>query len=779
MRTSSFRLMTTALLAVCCSQNELAAAEGFAEKIQPILAEHCLACHGPDEAQRQADLRLDDERSAKEHVIVPSDAGASELMVRIMSDDPDLKMPPDDFGKPLTAEQIELLREWIDGGAEWSRHWAFEAVVQPAVPDSGGDWARNEIDRFVHQRLMQAELSPSPPAEPEVLIRRVYLDLIGLPPTPEQVQRFLQEESPAAWEQVVDELLASDHYGERMAVQWLDGARYADTNGFQNDFYRRQWPWRDWVIRAFNDNMPYDRFVIEQLAGDLLPEATDTQRVATGFNRNNHSVTEGGSIEEEWFTENVIDRVETTSSVFLALTMGCGRCHSHKYDPITQKDFYRFYAFFGNVNEKGFYQETRGNVGPQVTLATEEHRQRLEEFNARIRDIRERMETTDADLKDELEAARKERDEYRKSTIPTVMVMEDRPEMRPAYLLRRGEYNAPDKSEELWPAVPAFLPQMAEDGPQNRLGLAEWMVRRDNPLVARVIVNRLWARLFGRGIVTTLDNFGVQSSPPSHPQLLDWLAADFMDNGWDLKRLQRQMVLSSTYRQSSARSADDTDPDNVLLARASRFRLPAETIRDNALAISGLLRHQIGGPSVRPYQPDGLWMELAGGANDGPYKVDGPEGLYRKSLYTYRKRTVSHPTLSTFDAPNWEICTVSRATTNTPLQALALLNDVTYVEAGRRLAERIFKETNGDTAARLRRAWRLATCRDPDEQRLERLTQALERYRTHFSEHPEAAQEYLSNGASPVDESLDPAEYAAWSMVAATILNLDEVITRE
>lgn len=750
----------------------------FAQRIRPILAENCFACHGPDENHREGDLRLDDETAAKDHAIVAGSSAESEVFARITSDDPDLVMPPADSGKSLTQEEIELLRQWIDDGAKWSGHWAFESVAKPAVPDAGADWVRNEIDRFTYQRMATAGLHPSAVAEPEVLVRRLYLDLIGLPPTREQARSFLDDPSDDAYERVVDELLASEHYGERMAVYWLDGARYADTNGFQNDFYRRQWPWRDWVIQAFNDNMPYDQFVTEQLAGDLLPEATDRQRIATGFCRNNHSVTEGGSIEAEWFVENVIDRVETTSNVFLGLTMGCARCHSHKYDPITQKDFYRFFAFFSNVNEKGFYQETRGNVGPQVTLATEEHERQLDEFDRRIAEIEEQAADSGEDMKEELKAVRKERQEYKK-TIPTVMVMEDKAEMSPAYLLNRGQYNAPDKSEELWPAVPEFLPAMPQDAPKSRLGLAEWMVSADNPLVSRVMVNRVWANLFGRGIVASLDNFGVQSDPPSHPQLLDWLAADFMDSGWDLKRLQKQLVMSSTYRQSSDRHADGADKDNLLLSRGSRFRLPAEVIRDNALSISGLLRHHIGGPSVRPYQPDGLWMELAGGANDGPYKADGPEGMYRKSLYTYRKRTVSHPTLSTFDAPNWETCTVSRATTNTPLQALALLNDVTYVEAGRKLGERMMQEAEGDVGQRVAWAWTLATCRPPSAQKVDVLTQAFHRYQQHFAANEQATTEYLANGISDVDESLAPADLAAYSLVASTILNLDEVITRE
>ena len=1044
MRSSSCLAATLASITALSLLGKVSADVGFALQIRPILADNCFACHGPDKNHRQADLRLDQEESATESVIIPGNAADSELVARITSDDHDMLMPPLDSGKSLTPEEIELLKQWIIEGAAWSGHWAFERLRRPEVPVvPRADWSRNEIDRFVQQGVNRAGLTTSPEADHTTHIRRLHLDLIGLPPSPERVREFITDDSEDAYETLVDELLASDHYGERMAIDWLDGARYADTNGFQNDFFRVQWLWRDWVISAFNRNMPYDQFVVEQLAGDLLPNPDDLQVIATGFNRNNHAVTEAGSIEEEWFIENVIDRVETTSTVFLGLTMGCARCHSHKYDPISQTDFYRFFAFFSNVDEKGVYTEMRGNVGAQVFRPSEENRKEIAGFEGRISDIEKQlaeldtnkqqhlssfraeilesakqhaedryfqsfravpadeeirasddakeapmpslfdtafrfggdagqvvseertfhadqpfswsawiypeaegaifsrmddaanfrgfsarvlgdgrlkidlidrwpgnslavetkkpvpfnawqhvaatcdgsgkaaglkiyvggrtaplkkphdslqeaasfqtdqplrlgsrpgsasfrgmisrfgiddreltadqitaarqqdlaellteftveqllepetsefpgragvvaettMELLQADKKADLAAAKAKLNQYKKKSVPAVMVMKDRDEMRPAYLLNRGQYDAPEKSQELYPAVPEFLPPLPDEAPQNRLGLAQWMVSRDNPLVARVIVNRIWAKFFGRGIVSSLDNFGMQSSPPSHPELLDWLAIDFIENGWDLKHLQKQIVMSSTYRQSSDRGVDSySDPGNQLLTRASRFRLPAELIRDNVLAVSGLLQHKIGGPSVKPYQPDGLWQELAGAGNDGPYKVDGPDGLYRKSLYTYRKRTVSHPTLSTFDAPNWERCSVYRARTNTPLQALALLNDTTYVEAGRKLAERMMVEASGDVGNRIAWAWSLATCREPGEKRLGVMTSAFGRYRKHFTEHPDEASQYLTNGVSKADESLNPVDLAAYSLVAATLLNLDEVITRE
>ena len=1030
-----------AAVTMLCLPATVSADIDFAQQIRPILAENCFVCHGPDDNQRKADLRLDEETSDKDFVIIPGNASDSELFVRIASDDESMVMPPPHTGKSLSDEQIDLLRRWMDEGAAWSGHWAFESLRKPEFPEIAvADGTYCEIDRFVLRRLRQAGLSPSPEADRATLVRRLHLDLTGLPATRERAGTFIEDDLPNAWEKLVDELLASEHYGERMAVAWLDGARYADTNGFQNDFFRVQWLWRDWVIAAFNQNMPYDQFVVEQIAGDLLPSPSNSQLIATGFNRNNHTVTESGSIEEEWFIENAIDRVETTSTMFLGLTMGCTRCHSHKYDPITQTDFYRLLAFFNSVDEKGVYTEQRGNVGPQVSVPSKENRRQIAEFEAQISNIEnqlaemsenkqvflssfrkrilesakqhaeeqyferlrmvppeplqdlshetvrpnlfptafqfsgagghffredllfgadqsfswsawiypeaegaifstmageadlrgldalvlkdgrlkihlidtwpdnalaaetrspirfgawqyvaatwdgsgsadglkifvdgrqspqkrpqdtlektasfqtgqplrlggrpgvpsftgmisrfridERALTADqilaahhadiaelltdfgelkllaptadesshrsvviggyltelmkAEKKAELGTAKSKLEQYRKKDVPSVMVMRDRGKMRPTYRLDRGQYDAPDKSRQLFPAVPAFLPQLREDAPQNRLGLAQWLVSRDNPLVARVIVNRIWAKFFGQGIVSTLDNFGMQSSPPSHPKLIDWLAVDFIENGWDLKRLQKQIVMSNTYRSSSERSANSgIGPDNRLLARGSRFRLSAELIRDNALALSGLLRHRIGGPSVKPYQPAGLWQELAGGANDGPYKVDGPGGLYRKSLYTYRKRTVSHPTLSTFDAPAWETCTVRRARTNTPLQALALLNDTTYVEAGRKLAERMMVEAEGDVRERIVWAWSLATCRLPGQHRLNILTSAFKRYRTHFTEHPEEASQYLAIGVWKPDESLDPVNLAAYALVASTLLNLDEVITRE
>ncbi len=764
----------------------------FTEDIQPLLAENCFACHGPDAAHREGELRLDEEAAAKDHVIVPGDPAASELMNRITTDDADLRMPPASSGKSLKPEQIRLIERWISEGAEWSQHWAFVAPKPQQPPSAGLHWARTPVDHFVFQRMAEHGLTPSLEADRRTLLRRVYLDLIGLPPTPEDLDRFLADTSDDAYEKVVDKLLADPHYGERVTIDWLDAARYADTNGYQNDFYRSMWPWRDWVIKALNDNLPYDQFILQQMAGDMLENPTQDQLIATGFSRNHRMVTEGGSIEEEWAVENVVDRVETTSTTLLGLTMGCSRCHDHKYDPITQKEFYEFFAFFNNVDEKGVYIETRGNVPPLIQVPTAENIAKLKEFDDSIADLEQLLAKAQADATDpksddaaikdltqRLETARKERGDYDKS-VQTTMIMRDRAEYRPTYLLRRGQYNLQDTSQELWPAIPGCLPPMKADQPKNRLGLARWLIDRDNPLVARVAVNHVWKRLFGKGLFSA-DNVGVQGTPPSHPLLLDWLAIHFVDSGWDLKGLHKLIVMSATYRQKSDYTADllANDPENRWLARGARFRLPAELIRDNALAVSGLLNPAIGGPSARPYQPAGLWEELAGGANDGPYKPDTGDGLYRRSLYTYRKRTVSHPTLSTFDAPSWEICQVKRGRTNTPLQSLALLNDVTYVEAARQLATRMI-HTGGDTSeSRITRGFRLALLREPTAEELAQLVGSFDEYSAYYEKEPAAASELIRIGDSAVAEDIPASHLAAMTAIASVLLNLDETMTRE
>lgn len=1059
-----------ALAAALCVLGVAKGEEGgsvFSLAVRPILSEKCFNCHGPDGENRAADLRLDTAEGVR--AAFGGGLDTSEAWRRITSADEGEVMPPPETHKPLSDQEKEVLSEWITSGAAWSPHWAF---VRPTRPNPPLEYAAHPVDSFIRQRLEREGLKPSQRASREKLIRRVTFDLHGLPPTLEEIDAFVEDTSPDAWERVISRLFASPRYGEKMAVMWLDGARYADTNGYQNDFRRTMWPWRDWVIDAFNRNISYDRFAIEQIAGDLLPEASREQRLATAFNRNHRSVTEAGSIAQEWLVENVVDRVETTSSVFLGLTMGCARCHDHKYDPISQEDFYSFFAFFHSIDEEGFYDEVPGNVGPtvdcgseldraelqrleaQVTLETQsvaelrsatlaaarkwraesplpgaisaasavrldgapfaavvegervvsheeggpppevepsflgnvaafsggrwlgyrgvfnpqsdrpftltawvkrrgggailskmddlqenrgvdwmldgEHRlavhlidrwpssalkvttqQPLPEnvwthvavtydgsskaagllvylgaeqqptnvdndslagpvatdqpfrigrrstgtdFHGVVGRLRvfERVLTLDelrqviardlhgshafgadapasvptaisttagpgpqeaspeqsqmlAEHEEDLlkqfsvgvapgveggyaqgvgrlEAAKKRAEGFRRE-IPTCMVLKERSEPRETYVLIRGQYDKPDKSRRVTAAIPGFLGVLPLPPQQKapRLALAEWVASRENPLTARVAVNRLWGLLFKSGLVKTEDNFGVQCEAPSHPELLDWLAVELIDSGWDLRHVLRIILTSETYQQSTAATPESylSDPDNRLLSRGPRRRLQAEFIRDQALRVSGLLDARIGGPSVYPYQPEGLWEELAGGAGTGPYKQSTGPDLYRRSLYTYRKRSVPHPTTSVFDAPSFEVCSIRRATTNTPLQALALLNDVTYVEAARKLGERMILEGGESPSDRLAYGFRLATSRRPSQGEIDQLLKTLTDQRAHFASAEGRAAEYLAVGDSAINASLDQNELSAYAMVGSLLLNLDESITTE
>jgi hypothetical protein len=772
----------------------------FTRDILPILSENCFTCHGPDSKARKAELRLDLAETAlgkivpavvraksgekvfvetaarkAEPVIVPGKSSESELIERVASTDVDQMMPPPKSGKKLTPRQIELLKNWIDQGAHWSKHWAFEPVRRPQPPIvRDAPWIRNPIDRFVLARLETEGLAPQSAAERTTLIRRLTLDLLGLPPTPGEVDAFLSDNRPVAYEALVDRLLASPHHGERMAMDWLDGARFADTNGFQNDFARIMWPWRDWVIAAFNRNQSFDRFLIDQIAGDLLPGASLEQRIATGFNRNNRTVTEAGSIDEEYRVENTVDRVEATSMVFLGLTMGCARCHDHKFDPVSQSEFYEFYGFFNSVNEQGVYTETRGNVPPLVKLPTAADLEHLGELEIAIAAAKVSGD------KAWIEKTKKARDDYEKD-ITSVMVMEDRAAPRDTFVLKRGRYDMPDNGKKLAPGVPACLPPLPSGALRNRLGLAQWLASPENPLTARVTVNRVWQHHFGMGLVKTTENFGIQGEPPSHPELLDWLASDLVRTGWDLKALHRLIVTSATYRQaSSARPAlTARDPENRLLAHGPRFRLQAEVVRDNALAIAGSLVTRIGGPSIKPYQPAGLWEELAGGAGEAPYVQDKGAPLYGRSIYVYRKRTVPHPAMATFDAPSREICQVKRPRTNTPLQALELLNDVTYVEAARQLAQLALEHGGASADERITFAFRRALARSPSPRELDVLRFGLERYHKDFEADKDAAIKLIRHGESSPDAKLDPVSLAAYTATASVILNLDETITLE
>ncbi len=1150
--------------------------------IRPIISDKCFACHGPDDKTRKKELRFDLEEgflaktSNGKAVIDPGNPGSSEFFHRITTEDLDDRMPPAESPLQLTDDDIALIKRWIAEGAQWQGHWAFIPPTKPALPNvSDSTWANNEIDYFVLSKLEKENLHPNKRAPKNTLIRRLSLDLTGLPPTPTEVDAFLADTSDTAYETLVDRLLDSPHYGERMAFPWLDAARYSDTNGYQRDTKRTMYPWRDWVINAFNSNMPYDQFTIEQLAGDLLPGSTLSQKIATGFNRNHRINGEGGIIPEEYAVEYVVDRVSTTSTTFMGLTMACARCHTHKFDPITQKEFFQFYSFFNNVPENGKGNE-RGNdkpfiqvpspeddkakaalqtkidtlklsiLGPDERLdtlqlaweeelrdtfatlkwdiitpasvsaehgtqleilddnsifasgenpnqqvysvnfeapdtirsfkleillddrlpqrgpgrspngnivlsdveitrtsangkteelklthaladfvqdlnryhvkraidknqksgwATGSHERRenreaifvldestpikpgdqitvqlkhlsditqhtlgrfrlshassgdiakwstpdldewhylgpipdektsnnkliskvyspetefdtskkygseqvswtkrsdwkdgsLAQFKTNVKGIHYLRRTINLDipstvsfslgsndsikfwidgeallekdvgrgaqkdqekvtvflnkgkhtilmkianygagsgfyfalkndagqsilaLMDQLEKPADQRDEktvqqlrnvYRardpqwakqyetikpleeemdklNKKIVTTMIMEEMDEPRETYLLTRGEYDKPDKSEQLFPGVPASLGAMDESLPKNRLGLAKWLVSPDHPLTARVRVNHYWQQYFGKGLVQTSEDFGTQGMPPTHPRLLDWLAVHFVESGWDVKAMQKLIVMSATYQQSSI--IDDkhleVDPENILLARAPRFRLQAEMIRDQALTVSGLLNDTVGGPSVKPYQPDKMWSALTFQNMDefdtNFYRQDTGDKVYRRGLYTFWKRTILPPRMQIFDAAGREACSMRNDATNTPMQAMVLLNDPTFIEAARRLAERMINEGGDTSANRIRYGYKLALAYDPDLERQQVLLGGLSDYQSHFNRNQEEAQQFINVGESTPDPTIPQSELAAYTMLASVMLNLDEAITRE
>jgi hypothetical protein len=991
------RVLAALLLLAGCVAG--AGPTGFNRDVRPILSDKCFTCHGPDAAAKKVPLRLDSEAAAKA-VIEPGDPEHSRLMQRVRAAKPALRMPPVHSGLTLSEADIATLEAWIREGAKWEKHWSFIPPVRQPVPDG-----IHPIDYFVRRQLERAGLKPSPEAGRETLIRRVTLDLTGLPPTPAEVDAFVNDKSPNAYEKLVDRLLASPRYGERMAVRWLDAARYADTNGYQFDGERVMWRWRDWVIESFNRNQPYDRFTVEQIAGDLLPHATLDQKIATGFNRNHRANTEDGIIPEEYAVEYVVDRVETTSTVFLGLTLGCARCHNHKYDPFTQKDFYRMFAYFNNVPELGRAMKY-GNSPPVVPAPTREQqakheallealrseRQTLSKFHTPERvaadarwfpstglvasfpgaaydgtrvtdggragnfDIDDRWslvavitpETADGSIMSRMadklkgkgygvhldhgkvhvnltsnynddairveteqtieagtthhiavtydgsvaasgvrvyidgqpaklkvlldtlyrpfsnagrqfgepfrigsgwgsgrrfkgridevriydrvlpaveiagmalpetvgqisakaSASRSEaernvlrwywlehdadsaaREAYKRylsldrerelleRTFPTVMVMAENPTPKPAHVLIRGAYDKP--GERVDRGVPEVLPPLPPGATNDRLGLAKWIVDPANPLTARVAVNRFWQGYFGAGLVRTPEDFGTQGDAPSQPDLLDWLATEFVRSGWDVKAMQKLIVTSATYRQESKLSPEllAKDPDNRLLARGPRHRLSPEMVRDQALFTAGLLTEKLGGPSVKPYQPEGLWKEQA--MQDMDYvQTRGPD-LYRRSLYTFWKRTIPPPMMVNFDAANREACVVRETRTNTPLQSLNLMNDVTFVEAARFLGQRMMKEGGPDAASRLRYGFRLVLSRAPSPEELRLLQSNLAFHRDYFASDAARATALLRQGDSRADDSLPPAELAAYASVASLMLNLDEAVTKD
>jgi mono/diheme cytochrome c family protein len=792
----------------------------FNRGIRPILSDNCFSCHGPDRAKRKAKLRLDTEEGAfadlgGRRALVPGDPARSELIARVTAEDETERMPPPASGRKLTPHQIELLRRWVEQGARWQKHWAFLPPRRPELPAVRNEqWVRNPIDAFVLARLEREGLAPSLEPEKTTLIRRVSLDLTGLPPTPAEVDAFLADASPDAYEKLVDRLLASPRYGEHMAVEWLDAARYADTNGYQGDNTRTLWPWRDWLINALNRNMPFDQFTVEQIAGDLLPGATREQRIATGLQRNHMINGEGGRIAEESRVDYVVDRVDTTATVWLGLTLGCCRCHDHKYDPFTQKEYYQLFAYFNNVAESGGV-DRGGNAAPVLALPTEDQTKRQAELTKAVSEQDRELKKIDGKhpptpeqwqrqavaglartpvplaailaLPDnvltslpEREPIFKKRDEARKAldavnrSIVQTMVMEERQPPRETFVLIRGQY---DKyGEKVGPGVPALLAPLPDGAPGNRLGLAKWLVDPANPLTARVTVNRAWQHFFGTGLVKTTEDFGVQGEAPSHLELLDWLAVEFRESGWDVKALHRRIVTSATYRQASrlTPALRERDPDNRLLARGPRLRLSSFALRDQALAVSGLLVEKVGGPPVKPYQPPGIWEEMSFGKTK--YVQDHGEGLYRRSLYTFWRRAV--PPTTMFDTASRQVCTVRPSRTNTPLHALILLNDVTFVEAARVLAQRLLTE-RGNDEERITLLFRLATARKPGDTEMQVMTQALERLRKQYGADRDAALKLVSTGEAPRKTDFDVVEHAAYTGLASMVLNLDEAISKE
>lgn len=733
----------------------------FTFDVKPILSDRCFKCHGPDKNAIEAGLSLNKAEDAYialgEHkdrfAIVPNQPDKSELVHRIYSEDPNLVMPPPESNLDLSPKEKAILEKWIAQGAEYKEHWAFIPPEKSEVPSiEGSDWGENEIDNFVMEKLQLNGLAPSPQASKEKLIRRVYFDLTGLPPTPAQVNSFVKNESPEAYENLIDSLLQTIDYAEHMAAEWMDIARYADTHGYQDDFERTMWPWRDWVIHAFDENMPYDEFVSVQLAGDLMPDANLEKILATGFNRNHKITFEGGVIPEEYHVEYVEDRLQTFGTAFLGLTLECARCHDHKYDPISQKEHFQLFSFFNNNKEKQTVPLPSETPEPFITITEKEANGVLSFINLQKSDKKE---------------------------IP-VMVMYEREEQKPAFILNRGVYDQP--TDQVFPDTPRSVLTFPESYPKNRLGLSKWLFDADNPLTARVVVNRLWQRMFGTGLVSTSYDFGNQGALPSHPQLLDFLAIKFREEGWDTKRMLRYIALSATYKQSSVTTPEllEKDPANKWLARAPRLRLTAEMIRDQALAISGLMSKEVGGPSVKPYQPEGIWEETTGGGGGSTarYVQSTGEDLYRKSLYTFWKRTVPPPSMMTFDTSSRDLCSVKRQETNTPLQALVLLNDPQIIEASRALATVTLNKFPKEVEKQIAYVFQKATSRLPDTEELNMLREHYEDMKVKMDNGIIEASEYNSIGEFNAEMDVTEKELASLSLVVHTILNLDESITR-
>jgi hypothetical protein len=826
------------LAALVVALPAFAAKVDYNEDVRPILSENCFYCHGPDGNKRKAKLRLDVREDALKHkAFVPGDAEASELIKRLASTDSDEVMPPPDSHRTLTATQKEILKRWIAEGAEYKEHWAFVTPVRPALPGNG---EKHPVDAFVVAKLAQAGLTLSPEAPKATLLRRLSLDLTGLPPTPEETAAFLADQSPDAYDKQVDRLMASPHYGERMALPWLDASRYADSNGFQQDGDTFQWVWRDWLVKNLNADKPFDRLSTEMLAGDLLPGAGLEEKIATAFNRNHILNGEGGNIAEEQRFVSLFDRVESTTTTWLGLTVACAQCHDHKYDPIKQKDYYQWLDAFNQVKERGtpsggptqtggrsrfrldgavveapsaeqaaelaklqanfdllnkdFFahqakafetwlakptkdkgmlpKELEALLAPDKKRTAAETKKLREHYNKNVfAEDRKKI----AALK-ELDRAKQLLDGYRGDILPRVMVMSDE-QRRDTHILDRGAYLS--KKEKVTFDAPGFLPPLTKDAPKNRLGLAQWLFRPEHPLTARVQVNRQWQHFFGFGIVRTSEDLGVQSDRPTHQELLDWLSVEFRESGWKTKALQRLIVTSKTYRQSSRVTKEhlQKDPENRLLAHAPRLRLPSLILRDVALRASGLLAPKVGGAPVYPYLPDSPWESLAiTKERDFTYPQSKGADLYRRSLYTFWRRTIAP--VNMFDSSARQTCRVRTAVTSSPLHALTMLNDPTWVEAARVLAQRVTKEQSTDEA-RLARAFALVLGREPSGAEPALLAKMLAHQRAVYAADAKAADALLAIGESQRDAAIPATEHAALTATCLALYNLDAAVTRD
>ncbi|MCI0458969.1 MAG: PSD1 and planctomycete cytochrome C domain-containing protein [Gemmataceae bacterium] len=816
------RIAATALLAAMLlpawgrAQNATPRVD-FNRQVRPILAEYCFNCHGPDDKGRKAKLRFDTrdgalaELRSGDHAIVPGKASDSVLIERVTAKSARQVMPPPKTGKKLSPQQIATLRDWINQGADWAPHWSYVPPTRPAVPQlADASWARNPIDRFILRRLREHGLEPSPEADRITLARRLYLDLTGLPPTPAEVDAFTSDTRPGAYERLVERLLASPHHGERLAMYWLDLVRYADTVGYHGDQEHHISPYRDWVIDAFNANMPFDRFTVEQLAGDLLPGATVDQKIASGYNRVLQTTHEGGAQDGEYRVKYAADRVRNLAGVWLGATVGCSECHNHKYDPYTQKDFYRLAAFFADIEERGAFRgpdTTPTKRPPEMAVLSPSDRARAEQLKTQLDRLGEQLLAGPADVpvrvRLELAALKREHDEIQKRKRLTMVTVSTAP--RVVRVLNRGDW-LDQNGEIVTAAVPNFMKQAAVKGRATRLDLARWLTAPDHPQTARVFVNRLWYLFHGSGLARTLDDNGAQGEWPTHPELLDWLAVEFMSpspptplppgargenrppsplggegwgvRGWNVRHIVRLLVMSSTYRQASLPTEQHRkiDPENRFFGRQARLRLPAEMVRDNALAVSGLLVRGLGGRPAKPYQPDGYYAHL--NFPKRTYKHDSGPQQYRRGVYTHWQRQFLHPMLLAFDAPMREECTAQRIVSNTPLQALALLNDPSLIEAARVFAGRILREGGTTDTERVRWAWRTVLSRAPQERETAALSRLYQLNRQQYEADPAAARRLLGVGLTAQPADLDPVEAAAWTAVARALFNLNETITR-